>query len=147
MIMDGTSDRRWLFVRLGFCLVGLVQPAFKLESLPDDFSKRSWPFFFELWAMVVLGVLFVLGLQKVNPRMDIPWESPSWMRCPFSLKQPLQFFHFCAWYMICGGIGSLVFGLLRTPTNWFWEIPMSTGLGAWSSVWILNRFSKKPTQH
>ena len=141
--MDESTDRRWLFARLGLCLVGLVQPAFLMDSVPDDFSKPSWPFFFGLWAATCVGIIFVLGFQKLNPRMDTPWESPSWTRCPFVLKQPLQFFHLGAWYFISIGIGSLIVGLPRTPTNWFWELPLSCGSGVWTGVWILNRLKKK----
>jgi hypothetical protein len=141
--MDGTLDRRWLFARLGLCLVGLVQPAFALDSLPDNFSKPSWLFFVEVWAMTTVAILFVVGFQKINPRMDIPWESPSWTRCPFVLKHPLQFFHLGAWYFMSVGIGSLIFGLMKTPTNWFWELPMSSGAGVWTGVWILNRLGRK----
>jgi hypothetical protein len=65
--MDGSSDRRWLFARLGLCLVGVIQSPFLLDSMPDDFSKRSWPFFGEMWAMVSVGIIIVVGFQKINP--------------------------------------------------------------------------------
>jgi hypothetical protein len=144
--MDGTSDRRWLFARLGLCLVGVIQSPFLMDSMPDDFSKSSWPFFVEMWAMVSVGILIVVGFQKINPKMDTPWEAPSWTRCPFVLKQPLQFFHFGAWYLMSAEIGSLIFGLSKTPTNWFWELPLSSGAGMWTGVWILNRFQRNTTQ-
>ena len=140
--MDGSSDRRWLFVRLGLCLVGLVQPAFIMDSLPDDFSKPSWTFFVAMWAATCIGIMVIVGFQKLNPRMDTPWESPSWIRCPFVLKQPLQFFHLGAWYFISVGIGSLIVGLSRTPTNGFWELPLSCGAGVGTGVWLLSRLKK-----
>ena len=128
------------------CLAGLVQPAFIMDLLPDEFSRPSWPFFLEMWAVVSIGMLIVVGLQKINPRMDIPWESPSWIGCPFLLTQPLQFFHFGAWYLMSVGIGSMIFGLSRTPMSWFWELPLSSGAGMWTGVWLLNRFQRNTTQ-
>jgi hypothetical protein len=105
--------------------------------------EPSWPFFLEMWAMISVGILFLLGFQRINPRMDARWESPSWTRCPFVLKQPLRFFHFGAWYLMSVGLGSLIFGLSKTPTNWFWELPLSSGAGMWSGVWILSRLVNK----
>jgi hypothetical protein len=41
----------------------------------------------------VIAMVFVVGLQAINSRSAAVWTKPDWRVNPFSLKQPLQFFH------------------------------------------------------
>lgn len=53
----------------------------------------------------VLGMLFVIGIQRINPRSAPTWRYPSWSINPFSLREPLQFFHLGGFFMLASGVG------------------------------------------
>jgi hypothetical protein len=128
----------WIPIRIVALAVAFLSATSFVRSLPGDFSHPSWPFFGEMIGIVALGVVFVLGLQKINPMSTASWRLPRWSDNPFSLRQPLPNFHFSAWLFIALGLGSVVVGLVKSPHNWAWEIPLGIGVGAWIGVRIMS---------
>jgi len=126
----------WLIVRIGFCLIGLIQSYFFIAEMPGDFSQPSWLFFFEMAGFSIFGIIFVHGMWKLNRWVASDWGTPSWLSNPFAVNRPLQLFHAGAWYLIAVGIGCLILGMARTPKTWVWEIPLSLGIGMLVGVQI-----------
>jgi len=90
----------------------------------------------------VVGMLFVVGIQAVNPRSASVWRYPSWSINPFLLKEPLQFFHFGGYYFLALGVGVLVRHLVTPhtigPDSFFL---LSLALGMLAGVWHARSFS------
>lgn len=55
-----------------------------------------------------IGLLFIIGIQVVNPFSGKVWSKPSWESFPFNLKDPLHFFHMGAFYILASTIGALI---------------------------------------
>ena len=53
-------------------------------------------------------MLFIIGIQAFNARSAAVWAYPHWTRNPFTMREPLQFFHFGGYFMLAGGVGGLV---------------------------------------
>jgi hypothetical protein len=141
-IANGTpATSFWLVARIVLLAVALLSADAFIRTMPGNFSQPSWPFLFELIGIVAFGVVFVLSLQKVNPRAP-PLRVPRWTDNPFVPLNPLSVFHFNALLFISLGIGCLVLGLLRTPRSWVWELPLGIGIGAWIGVKLMSSYIK-----
>jgi hypothetical protein len=80
-------------------------------------------------------ILFVVGLQAVNPWSASVWRRPSWCLNPFQAKEPLQFFHLGAFHFMAGGVVGLAAALFRGPAG----VPLAVsliaiGCGIWLGV-------------
>jgi hypothetical protein len=56
-----------------------------------------------IFVFTILALLFVVGMQVVNPLSAKVWHKPDWNRNPFNLKDPIQFFHLAAYIMFAQG--------------------------------------------
>ncbi|MDM4769972.1 hypothetical protein [Solimonas sp. SE-A11] len=54
----------------------------------------------------IVSMLFVVGMQRINPRSASVWRYPNWDINPFLLNEPLQFFHLGGYSFIAVGVGS-----------------------------------------
>jgi len=77
-----------------------------------------------------LGLLFVISLQPLNRRTDRQWAIPAWAQNPFNIKQPLQFFHFAAFFFLATGFASVA-RLIITGPEYLYEslVPLAVGAG------------------
>jgi hypothetical protein len=132
-------NNRWFAARLGLVALSFIaSPIFLERTLSGEFSEPSWSFPLILTAIVAVGVVFVIALQKINPLASGTLARPSWSTNPFVIRSPLLIFHVGAWCLMSLGVGSLMFGLLSTPRNWAWELPLSAGLGVWLGVRLMS---------
>ena len=131
---NGTHSHRWLYLRIAILIAAMIQARSFAASLNGDFSHANWTTFFVLIGFGAFGVLFVIGLQSVNPMAPRQWRHPSWFSSPFELRQPLLALDFGSYYFLVLGTVSMIWGLAASPTNWAWEIPLATGIGAWIGV-------------
>jgi hypothetical protein len=97
--------KTWFIVRLTLVAVSFLEGAFlDLPLAPsEEVSRQSLVFIF---GFGVVGMLFIIGLQRFNPRSAPTWRYPSWYINPFLLREPLQFFHLGAFIMfavVAGG--------------------------------------------
>ena len=106
----------WLIVRLALVALSVLQGALSSQvSAPPEGVSLS------LLAVIVgfgiVGMLFVVGIQRINPRSASTWRYPSWSINPFLLREPLQFFHLGGFFFIAAGVGSAVrmLALGQTP--------------------------------
>jgi hypothetical protein len=132
----------WLAVRIVLILLAFAQSNSFIDSFSGDFSKAAWPFFFELIAIAAISVFAIVSFLLPSKASGEKWLRPSWFINPLNIRQVLILFDFASYYLLSLGIGCLVFGLLRNPPNWVWEIPLSIGVGVFLGVHALLLFSK-----
>lgn len=126
----------WVAVRIAILAIPFFGAGALVRSMSGDFSRPSWSFFAELAGIIAAGTATVLGAQKFNPSFEFSWQKPRWSESPF-IREPLAILHFGACALIASGLGCLIYGLLSTPRNWAWQIPMSAGIGGWIGVRLL----------
>ena len=97
------------------------------------------------FAYGVIGMLFVIGIQAFNSRSDAVWLYPRWALSPFSMRQPLQFFHFGGYFMLAAGVGALLRSAFSNRTALAEPIALTFwGAGILVGVWCCTRaFSRK----
>jgi len=131
---NAAHGRGWLVLRLAILIAAMLQARSFVTSLDGDFSAANWATFFVLIAFGAFGVFFVIALQSVNPMAPHLWRRPSWFSSPFDFRQPLLVLDLGAHYFLILGLASMISGLMGSPKNWAWEIPLSVGIGAWIGV-------------
>jgi hypothetical protein len=77
----------------------------------------------------VIAMVAVVGLQAINSRSAAVWTKPDWRVNPFSLKQPLQFFHMAGFYCIVAGFSAIVLTQIRHVTGLEPLFPAALGAG------------------
>ena len=85
--------------------------------LDMDFSNPIMVGFFSFYLIMVsmfpyLGLLFIIGMQSINPFSAKQWIKPSHKSNPFNLMQPLLFFHFASYCVLFWSIGILASSLM-----------------------------------
>ena len=96
------------------------------------------------FAFGVVGMLFIIGIQAFNPRSDAIWSHPRWELNPFTMRQPLQFFHFGGYFFLAAGVGALLRSVfvsgtpLAEPVAFtFWGAGILAGV--WTCTWAFRR--------
>lgn len=65
----------------------------------------------------LLSLQFVIGMQAFKRWSAPVWEVPSWVRNPFNFREPVQFFHFAAWFMILSFLPVGILMVLEMPDH------------------------------
>ncbi len=93
---------KWKFLRIALISCVAVSSLFTpLE--PKVNLAINWSTLGVIFVFSFLALLFVVGMQVVNPLSAKVWHKPYWNRNPFSLKDPIQFFHLAAYIMFAQG--------------------------------------------
>jgi len=125
--------RLFLYLRLLLVGSGFVGAATQAASRADWFGARPPIRFSDIPVVFALGIvamLFVIGIQAVNPWSAKVWLRPTWLANPISFSQPCQFFHLCAWYFMASGLGSFVGRVLsHQPVNADVPLLFAFGIG------------------
>lgn len=127
-----TKKWLWLTVRLMLIVVGLIQGPWLRDSLDaHNIREASWTFAIELTAIVIGGVIFVVGLQAFRHVPGREWPRPSWFDNPFGRDRWVPLFDAISYYMLAAGLSCAAFELREMPRTWAFEIPISIGVGLW----------------
>jgi hypothetical protein len=121
--------KTWFIVRLALVAASFLQGAFidLPLALSEDVSAQSLLFIF---GFGILGMLFVVGFQRFNPRSAPTWRYPSWHINPFLLREPLQFFHLGAFIMFAVVAGDALRSvILGQPLQLSLLLPLVFGAG------------------
>ncbi len=108
----------WSIVRFALLAVAFLQGAFVSQSPVSPEEVSLWPAF-RLFGFGILCMLFVVGIQRINPFSAPSWRYPSWFINPFLFREPLQFFHLAGFSMLATSAGTLVRMLFVEPLLWF----------------------------
>ncbi len=128
---------KWKLLRIGLIVFVAVSSLFTpLE--PQAKPPIGWAELGAIFIFIPLGLLFVIGIQAVNPLSAKVWRKPDWNLNPFNLRDPVQFFYFGAFLMLAQGIVTLC----RFPfsnASFYPEslIPLVMGVGMLLSVQII----------
>jgi len=112
----GMNGRAWFRIRLVLICLGFVVGIASPPWLSDELlSEIPWPFVAGALAMALffppIALLFVIGIQAINPWSDRWWHRPTHRSNPFRLGNPLLFFHFAVYFSAVGGLGQLASGI------------------------------------
>ena len=125
--------RVFLYLRLLVVGFGFVSTAGEAASRADWLGVRPPIRFSDIpvvFACGIVAMLFVIGIQAVNPLSAKVWLKPAWLANPFSLRQPCQSFHLVAWYFMASGLGAFVARVLsHRPVNADVPVLFAFGLG------------------
>lgn len=112
------TGNTWLKIRIGLIAFGFVSALFvprarfeELRSFPSWVLAVVAGFAVVSLALIPVMLLFVIGIQTINPFSDKEWTPPTHHSSPFRLGNPLLFFHFGAFFIGAGGLGLLVSSL------------------------------------
>lgn len=90
----------WLVIRAAVLLLGILSAQSFVPGPKSPFAGGSDTLLLVFFGFGVIAMLLVVGLQAINPQSAGVWTKPNWYVNPFSLKQPLQFFHLMGFYFI-----------------------------------------------
>ena len=128
--------KAWLYVRSALVALSFFQGAFLDMSLPDpvDVSVRSLSMIF---GFGILGMVFVIGVQRFNPRSAPTWRYPSWHINPVLLGEPLQFFHLGSFVMFSVVAGSVLRAVVQGQVlQLSLLLPLVLGAGTLVGVYV-----------
>jgi hypothetical protein len=128
--------KTWLYVRFALVALSFLQGALLEMSLPhpEDVSVRS---LLLVLGFGILGMIFVIGVQCLNPRSAPMWRYPSWHINPFLLREPLQFFHLGSFVMFSVVAGSVLRAVGQgQPLQLSVLLPLVFGAGILVGVYV-----------
>lgn len=126
----------WGLLRVALVLFAAVA-SFFVPLEPQAQPPISWLALAAIFVFCPVGLLFVLGIQVVNPWSAKIWRRPSWMLNPFNFREPLQFFHLGAYVCLAQGIVTLA-RVAYSSTSFYVEalLPLVMGFGILAGVQI-----------
>lgn len=105
-----------------------------LSGAPPGFDKGSWSFPWLIAGFSLFAVVMLVGMQAINPWSEGRWVRPSLYVSPLRFNEPLQTFYMGALGSMAAGFGYFVLGIFDARVRWFWELPLSAGVGVWLGV-------------
>jgi hypothetical protein len=103
----------WIWVRIVIITIGSASSA--ILGVGSLVAHGGWPL--ELFGFALsgglVGVVLTVGMQAINPRSASVWTRPDWHANPFSVLQPVQFFHLMALYCVATAGAMLALALLK----------------------------------
>lgn len=122
----------WTWVRAALVAMnavsGLVAP--HETAVPP----MSWTAVLVVTAFALFGTIIMIAGHPLLPDQ----APPSWRANPFSLRQPVQFFHMGAWMFMAYGVGGLIAVLVRSGTmlpETF--LPLTMGGALWAATRVI----------
>jgi hypothetical protein len=97
---------KWFWIRVvltvlgGLSGVSIVSP----ETIKSSSADLDWTATLVIFLFAVVGTLFLLAIQALNPYSAEIWHKASWEVNPFLFREPLQFFHCGAYCFIACGL-------------------------------------------
>ncbi|OLQ72185.1 hypothetical protein BIT28_24485 [Photobacterium proteolyticum] len=108
-------------------------PTVTLESTSITLNEQLKSLLFVALASSLM-LLLVIGFQAVNPFSSKVWIEPSWNINPFTLSQPLVFFHFAAWIVTVQAIVNLIVSIFLGYSYWLSLIGVVVGLSVFAGL-------------
>jgi hypothetical protein len=109
----------WFYVKIAVVGIGFI---FGLLSPFLGSSEAEYIDIMDCLIVLIfcpVGLLFVIGIQAINPISGKIWTKPSWESNPFNFKDPLHFFHLGALNILATSVGSFISTFFQNPTLWF----------------------------
>ena len=97
---------KWKLLRVGLILFVAVS-SFFVPIGPQVKPPIDWRVLGIIFLFIPIAILFVFGIQVINPMSAKVWRKPDWSLNPINFKDPVQFFHLGAYLMLAQGIVTL----------------------------------------
>ncbi len=126
---------KWTYIRVALIVISVITilwqgPTSSHASPPIDSTALIIAILFGIF-----GLQFVLAIQAVNKRSATTWKTASWVENPFTLKQPVQFFHFGGWLFVVSSLVSVALTWFQKPEYILDSLmPFCFGLGILGGV-------------
>ena len=141
--MQKTDLNIWLMVRAAVLLLGMLGANSFIPDPQSPFAGGSITLLLVFFGFGVIAMVLVVGMQAINPLSTAIWTKPDWHVNPFSLKQPLQFFHLIGFFCIATGVAATMLMLLRHLSGLEPFIPVALGTGMLMGVRCCMVFYRK----
>ena len=94
---------------------------------------------------LIFGVIAIKFITKINSAiLGQVIERPTWNDNPLTLKRPLSFFHFGAFFFLTTGLSMIIGTLIKyQQLNQFGLTAISFGIGILLGIQLLLRMTKK----
>lgn len=121
---------KWNWFRLSVVCFGAIHGLFYIDTYQTDVFPIGFIQIFIIFLFTPFSLILIIGLQFLNKRASEIWKIPSWFLNPFNFKQPLQFFHFAAFFFVAIGVSSSI-SLIWKGFNCVFQavLPLSIGIG------------------
>jgi hypothetical protein len=96
---------KWTYIRATLIVATFLSSAF-ITQAPAQSEDSPLPFLVAAFLIGIVGLLFVVGAQRINPLSAKLWRYPNWSINPFQMREPLHFFHFAGYFMLASGAGA-----------------------------------------
>jgi hypothetical protein len=124
----------WLVIRTAVILLGALGAHSFVPSAHSPFVGGSSVLLLAFLCFGLFATILVVGVQAINPRSAPVWTVPDWHVNPFSLTQPLQFFHLMSFHFIACGACAAVLTVSRHTVGVDPLLPLALGVGTLSGV-------------
>ena len=94
----------WTVIRIIFIAAAFLSSTFITQAQPQT-EDAPIAILIAAFLFGIVGLLFVVGMQRINPLSAKLWRYPKWSINPFQMREPLQFFHFGGYFMLASGAG------------------------------------------
>lgn len=138
---------KWTYIRGTIIVVGIIATFFtplSSQAMPsiDPYALLM------IFIFCPVGLLFVLGIQVVNPMSAKYWRRPSWQLNPFNFSEPLQFFHLGTYVLFAQGI-VLLLRIVTSSTPFYYEalVPLVMGAGIFIGLQLVMFIFKRKIQN
>lgn len=106
--------KTWAIVRTALVIFAFLQVALR-SQVPAPPEGVSLSGLAGIFCVGAFGILFVVGIQRINPLSAPTWRYPRWSVNPFLLREPLQFFHLAGFFFLAAGAGTLLRQFILGP--------------------------------
>jgi drug/metabolite transporter (DMT)-like permease len=106
---------KWALVRAAFIVVGVVLALWQGPTSNHATPSIDGKALILAFVFGVLGLQFLLAFQALNKKSSAVWRRPSWKENPFSLRQPVQFFHLAGWFFVVPPFVTVALTWLNKP--------------------------------
>jgi hypothetical protein len=132
--MQAVRMNVWLLVRVAVIMLGVLGTSPFAPGPQSPFAGGSVMLLLMFFGFGVIATVLVVGLQAVNPRSAAVWIKPDWHGNPFSLKQPLQFFHMTGFYFIVVGLAAIALTQIKRLAGLEPFLPVALGAGILAGI-------------
>lgn len=142
----------WKIARLVLCVFAVIQGMIapflhELIDLPKDAALSSiiplpWSLLLIVIPMLFFPIvmLFAIGIQASNPFSAVHWTHADWDSNFLSMSDPLHFFHFGAYEILCCGIGAVLTSPFAESRVWIEGLSwISSGIGLLLGIKLCER--------
>jgi len=106
---------KWTVVRGGLIVVGVALALWRGPTSDHATPPIDGTALILAFVGGVLGLQFLLAFQALNKKSSAVWRRPSWKENPFSLTQPVQFFHLAGWFFLVPPLVTVALTWLNKP--------------------------------